>query len=42
MFLPQLHGFETGVYICQFDHGGVIEEVVGREVPVAKGNKSFA
>lgn len=43
MFLPQLHGFETSVYIRRFDHGGVVEEeVVVREAPVAKGNESFA
>ena len=26
--LPQLHDFETGVYIRQLDHGGIVEEEV--------------
>ena len=28
IFLPQLHNLETGVYIRQFDHWGIVEEKV--------------
>ena len=43
MFFPQLHDFETGVYIRQFDHGGIVEEeVLGREILVAGGFQSFS
>ena len=43
VLLPQLHDFETGVYVGQFNHGGVVkEEVLGREILVAGAFEPFS